>query len=166
MDYKFSLAEETDALELSLVKCKCWNTTYRGIYPDHKLDNFDIEDHKNEFIKIIKDKTKKIYKITIDNKIIGYFEYGSPIRNYKDFKQEIGVFYILKEYQHKGIGKSAFKFAYEDMKKNNYKEFIISCNKYNFNAQKFYQKMGGKIDSIDEDKKDGSSQIHYYFKIV
>ena len=52
------------------------------------------------------------------------------------------------------------------MKKNNCKEFIISCNKYNFNAQKFYQKMGGKIDSIDEDKKDGSSQIHYYFKIV
>ena len=71
-----------------------------------------------------------------------------------------------KEYQHKGIGKSAFKFAYEDMKKNNCKEFIISCNKYNFNAQKFYQKMDGKIDSIDEDKKDGSSQIHYYFKII
>lgn len=166
MNYKFELATHDDAQELSIVKKKCWNTTYQGIYPDSKLKNFNLEEHKKEFIKIIEDDNKKLYKIVVKNKIIGYIEYGILRKKYKNYIQEIGVFYILKEYQHRGIGTAAFKFAMNEMKQKGYHEFVVACNKYNFNAQKFYEKMNGKIDSIDADKEDGSAQIHYYFKII
>ena len=43
MDYEIRLAVLSDARRLAEVKIACWETTYRGIYPDSKLDNYDIE---------------------------------------------------------------------------------------------------------------------------
>ena len=91
---------------------------------------------------------------------------GMPYRPYKDYKQEIGLLYLLKEYQKKGIGKELFNIAYNEIKENGYNEFFISCNKYNTNAQEFYKKMGGIIDKIDDDNLDKSiPQVKFIYKI-
>jgi hypothetical protein len=50
-NYNIRLATESDCMELSKLKHKIWNTTYRGIYPDEKIDNFDYEKNKNTFMK-------------------------------------------------------------------------------------------------------------------
>ena len=93
-------------------------------------------------------------------------DYGIPIRPYKDYNQEIGLLYLLKEYQRKGIGKELFNIACNRIKENGYNEFFICCNKYNINAQEFYKKMGGIIDETDEDNNDKSiPQIYYIYKI-
>jgi hypothetical protein len=43
MDYVIRLATEKDCNELARVKHNCWETTYRGIYSDEKIDNFDYD---------------------------------------------------------------------------------------------------------------------------
>ena len=43
MSYIIRLAKEEDCNELSKLKPDVWNETYRGIYDDNKIDNFDYK---------------------------------------------------------------------------------------------------------------------------
>ena len=43
MSYIIRLAKEEDCNELSKLKHDVWNETYRGIYDDNKIDNFDYK---------------------------------------------------------------------------------------------------------------------------
>lgn len=166
MDYVIRLATEKDCNELARVKHNCWETTYRGIYSDEKIDNFDYDKSANSFMKIINNPDIELYVVEHDGKLVGYMDYGVPFRPFEDYKQEIGLLYLLKEYQGCGIGKKLFSLAYENMKKNGYDEFFVSCNKYNLSAQKFYEKMGGEIIQVDEDSEDKSvPQVKYLYKI-
>jgi ribosomal protein S18 acetylase RimI-like enzyme len=153
-------------MPLSHIKKEIWETTYRGIYSEEKLNNYDYDKQEQKFKDIINNPDINLY-VTIDsNQIIGYMSEGKPYRPFKDFKQEIGLLYVLKEYQGKGIGKKLFDLAFNSIKDKGYKEFFISCNKYNYNAQQFYLKMGGEIIHIDEDKDDKSeAQVKIYYKI-
>ena len=42
-------AKEEDCKILSIIKHKVWLTTYRGIYDDSDLDNYDYLYHENKF---------------------------------------------------------------------------------------------------------------------
>ena len=106
------------------------------------------------------------YVVEYDNKIIGYMTYGVPIRPYEDYKQEIGLLYLLRDYQRNGIGRELFNLASNGIKENGYDEFFIACNKYNTKAQEFYKKMGGEVICIDEDNEDKSvPQMRFLYKI-
>jgi len=65
-----------------------------------------------------------------------------------------------------GLGRKLFNIAYNKIKEKGYKEFFISCNKYNNSAHKFYERMGEKIIHIDEDNEDKSiPQVNFLYKI-
>ena len=53
MAYTIRKATITDCNELSYLKHKMWETTYRGIYPDDRIDKYDYEKNKYKFLKII-----------------------------------------------------------------------------------------------------------------
>lgn len=167
MDYKIRLATIEDCKEIAKVKRSAWETTYRGIYSDEKLDNYNFKEQESKFKEIVNNENINLYVVEIENKIVGYVSYGKPMRDFREYEQEIGLLYILKECQGKGIGKKLFSLAYENIKNKGYKEFFISCNKYNLNAQKFYEAMGGKIVWQDEDNEDKSiPQIKYHYDVA
>ena len=166
MDYIIRLANKNDCDELSKLKHTVWNETYRGIYSDEKIDNYDHKKYTDKFLGIINNPDVDLYVVEDNNKLVGYMDYGKPFRPYKDYNQEIGLLYLLKDYQRKGIGTKLFNMAYNKIKEKGYKEFFISCNKYNINAQEFYKKMGGEIIDIDEDNIDKSiPQVKFLYKI-
>lgn len=167
MNYKIRLATISDSHTLAPLKQKVWETTYRGIYPDEKLDNYNIEEQTNKFKKIIENEKINLYVVEVNNSIVGYMSCGEPMRPFQDYEQEIGLLYIMKEHQGNGIGKKLFLMAYEDIKKKGYHKFFISCNKYNKNAQKFYEAMGGKVVEVDDDFDDKSCpQIKYHYDVI
>ncbi len=166
MDYDIRLAVLSDAEILPKVKLEAWESVYRGIYPDSKFDNFDYQKNVNFFTDIINSDDKDLYVVIVDGNIVGYMEFGYPMRPYGNYEQEIGLFYIIGDYQRKGIGRDLFSLAYEMIKYKGYDKFFISCNKYNINAQEFYSKMGGVIEHIDEDNEDKSiPQVKFSYSI-
>ena len=166
MEYKIRKTTKNDVEELSRLKQIMWMQTYRGIYSDDVIDNFDYEKHKNKFLKLIDNPDINFYVVESDNKLIGYMTYGLPTRPFRDYEQEIGLLYLLKEYQRNGIGRELFNIAFNGIKEKGYKEFFISCNKYNINAQAFYKKMGGEVIYIDEDNIDKSiPQMYFLYKL-
>ena len=154
-------AREEYCGKLAIIKKKVWNTTYRGIYNNDELDNYDYKYHENKFLNKINDT----YVIFEDEEIIGYFSFGKPKYEYKDYKYCLNSLYILKEYQGKGIGREVFNYISDYCNKENIKKYFVNCNKYNTKALGFYQKMGGIICGlVDEGEEKSKHQYYIEFK--
>ena len=160
------IATDEDCRSLATLKRRVWETTYRGIYPDEKLDKYDIDLNENKFKNMIKQKSQKLFVVLNESEIIGYMSCGKIMRPFDEHTHDIGLLYLAKEYQGKGIGLDLFQLAKKELKNQGVTEFIVSCNKYNLSAQQFYKKMGGKIIKIEEDNEDKSiPQVKFQFMV-
>ncbi len=164
---KIRKAEYTDCMKLSKLKKEVWETTYRGLFPDEKIDNYDYEKNEEKFKGFIDNPNQELYVATSENEPIGFIEFGEPNIPFMDFKQEIGLLYIRKDFQQQGIGKQLFSIAMEYIKGTGADKFFLICLKYNFETRKFYEKMGGKIIQIDDDStNDGMPKVKFEYKIA
>lgn len=164
----FEVPTAKDCEEIANLKLTVWKSTYIHIYLKERFENFNIEEQTEKFKKYISDSNGFfiIAKDKDKNKIVGYCYAGHFDKNFQKGTPEIILLYVLEEYQHKGIGREFFERCKQFFKSNKYNSFIISCNKYNYPAQVFYEKMGGKIIHIDEDDADKSlPQIKYFYNI-
>lgn len=134
-----------DCYELAVLKGKVWNTTYQGIYPQEKLTGYDVEKNKRIFESIVENPELSLYVATVGEKIVGFMTCGKPYKSFREYEQEIGLLYILKKYQRQGIGTAFFDIARKQVAENGYKEFFLSVNKRNYDAQRFYLAMGGTV---------------------
>ena len=151
-------AEPTDCLAIAILKGIVWNTTYKGIYSDESLTNYDVMKNQRIFEQIVVNPEIEVYVAVQDNHIIGFMTCGTPYKPFQDFQQEIGMLYILKECQRQGIGTSFWNIARTQAVQHGYKKFCVAVNKQNYPAQKFYTAMGC-IKVCEDD-----FQIHYgYF---
>ncbi len=149
----------TDCHELAVLKGLVWNTTYKGIYPDEKLTGYDVAKNEIIFQNIVNNPDFELYVALDGDKLVGLMTCGKPYRPFNDFQQEIGLLYILKEYQRQGIGKTFFDIARKQVKTSGYTEFFLSVNNKNFAAQQFYVAMGGTVICEDE------TQIKYMYRV-
>lgn len=143
-------AQADDCYAIAELKGIVWNTTYKGIYSDEKLANYNIAKNQLIFEKIIANPDIELYVAVDDDRIVGFMTCGKPYKPFEQFQQEIGLIYILKKYQRQGIGKAFFDIARKQIRKNGYREFFLSVNKQNLNALNFYISMGGNIIHTDE----------------
>lgn len=165
---QIEVANASQCMELAKLKLAVWKTTYQGIYPSEKFDNFDFGSQEKKFKNWMLDKDGVFYVARDEklNKLVGYCYVGFSARAFKKGIPEIILLYILKEYQGCGIGRKFFEMSKNFLKEKGFDEFIISCNKYNLPAQKFYEKMGGKVIFVDDDNTDRSlPQIKYLYSL-
>ena len=149
--------------EIAEVKRQVWETTYRGIYPEGKLDNFSIGKEAEKFRGIVNSADTNLYVAIVEDKIVGYMAYGKNPRYPDADCDEIVLLSVLKEWQARGIGRALFEFAKNQLKDMG-DHFILYCNKYNLPAQAFYRKMGCSVESIDDDNSDRSiPQIKFIY---
>lgn len=59
----FVEAGKNDALSIIGLRHKIWSTTYRGIYPDHMIDDFDWAWHEEKELSRINDPAYSVYLI-------------------------------------------------------------------------------------------------------
>ena len=158
MAARFILADENGARIISELRHEIWNTTYRGIYSDERIDNYDYEEHRQRDLKRIGDSSYQVYLIFDGDEPIGYFYFMTGETVY------IQSLYIKREYQRRGIGKQAFELIRELCRAHGFDKFTCNCNSHNFSAQDFYRSMGGTVIKRDEghvDKYD--DQITFEF---
>lgn len=143
-------ADEDDCYMVAKLKGIVWNTTYKGIYSDEALLGYDVEKNEKIFRQIVNNPEIEIYVATDKDRIIGFMTCGKPYKPFRHYEQEVGLLYILEEYQRQGIGSGFFDIAREKVKEAGYREFIVAVNSKNINAIDFYVSMGGKIIDNDE----------------
>ena len=145
---RFELAAEDDAKTIIELRKQIWATTYRGLYPDSMIDDFDYAWHLEKELQRIRHPEYRVYRIVKDNRSIGY------LSTRKTDVVILQSLYVLEEYQHQGIGRIAFDFVKHYCRENEADYFICHCLPENWNARKFYEKMGGTIIGEDMDNEE------------
>lgn len=158
MKIEFILANNEDAKIISELRHEIWGTTYRGIYSDERIDNYNYEEHRQRDLKRIQDSSYHVYLITDTNAPIGYFAFLTTETVY------IQSLYIRQAYQHQGIGKRIFTFVREYCSTHGFDKFICNCNSYNYPAQDFYHSVGGNVVNRNDGHDDKyDDQITFEF---
>lgn len=101
-DNMFVEAAKEDAAAIIALRHQIWGTTYRGIYPDDMIDNFDWAWHREKELLRINDPAYSVYLLQKDDQNIGYLTIS---RTDGIVLQSL---YILSEYQRQGIGRAAW----------------------------------------------------------
>lgn len=157
-------AREDDCDTIARVKRAVWETTYRGVYPEEKLDGFDIPVQAEKFRKLLADQNIQLYVAVEHGEIVGYMSCGERAREPFFGMQEIGLLYVLREYQGLGVGRALFEIGRGAIRGDGHAEFIVACNKYNIAAQGFYLAMGGAVVLTDADAENRSvPQVYFRF---
>lgn len=142
---EYRKATEDDCYMLAKLKGIVWNTTYKGIYSDETLTGYDVEKNEKIFLQIVNNPDIAIFVATDRGVIIGFMTCGKLYKPFRHYEQEVGLLYILKEYQRQGIGSRFFDIARKQVKETGCDEFIVAVNSKNTNAIKFYVSMGGMV---------------------
>ena len=142
-----------------------WAETYRGIYSDQKIDDYNLAWYTARDRKRMMDPEQTFFLAMDKDRCVGYFHYGPPhIPPYKDFVLCLNSLYFLKEYKGQGLGKRVFAHLRQVCRERGLDKFFCQCNCHNLPAQGFYEKMGGILTVRDDGHEDkGLDQLTYEF---
>lgn len=158
-------ATAEDAPRITNTRRLVWEQTYRGIYPDHKIDQYDYDYHLNRDVKLLSDPQHHYFLFVDGDCCVGYFSYGPyNYGTYKDFKLCLNSLYVLDGYKGRGLGKLAFVQLCDYTRQKGMDRFFCGCNVHNLKAQGFYRHMGGVPGQISTGHADKSEDIiHFEF---
>ena len=144
-----------------------WDQTYRGIYPDESIDNYDLEFYTCRDRQRMEEPDQHYYLFVDENRCVGYFSFGPyHYGQYKDFQVCLNNLYILEEYKGMGLGKQAFTILQEHCQNHSIGKYFCGCNANNHPAIGFYRHMGGIAgDKADITLPKADQIIHFEFHI-
>lgn len=163
----FREAVLSDAPVLTETRRKAWNATYRGIYPDEMIDNFDYAYHLARDEKRIADPEQLVYLLMDGEDCGGYFCIGPPSYGaYKDFGFCLNALYVLPVYQGRGFGRQAFALAAAECRRRGFHKFFCGCNAHNHKARNFYGHMGGHLGAARLGHRNPAmDQVYFEFRL-
>lgn len=160
---EFYVAEQEDAPMLARTRQKVWNATYRGIYPDEMIDQYDLALFTERDRKRISNPGNKVWLAMDEGSCVGYLVVGScGFGSYKDFDFCLNSLYLLPPYQKIGLGKRAFELTVAECCRRGFDSFFCSCNPHNHNAMGFYAHMGGVLGKLVLDHENRAEDMAYF----
>ena len=156
----FRPATAPDAAVITQLRRTVWGTTYRGVYPDAEIDQYDTERHLRRDRARIGDPSYLVWLILDGERPIGYL--------YLQHKTGVHIqsLYVLREYQRHGIGRMAFSVVREYCRAQALPGFTCNCNAHNKNARAFYERMGGVVTAEDVGHANlQEDQLTYAFRL-
>lgn len=94
MNVTYRKANLSDCYTLAVLKGIVWNTTYKGIYSDDTLTNYDIPKNQAIFESIVANPHIELYVAECGYQIVGLMTFGQLFKPFMHYKQEIGLLYI------------------------------------------------------------------------
>lgn len=147
--YCIRKAKLNDIESIAIIKVMGWQSAYRGIVDDEYLNSMSI----SEQIEILK-KTYSLENIFVaekDNEILGFCRFcifDNPVNSCIDC--EIREIYVMPNRKRIGIGSKLFNYTLNYFKHIGKKKLLLGCFKENYEARKFYEKMGGIVKGEED----------------
>ena len=143
-DVIFRKATIADCRGLSELKRDVWLTTYSGIYPQERLDGYDVDKNESIFRSFVERPDIELFMAEKNGEAIGLMTVGKPYKLSDEYDQEVALLYIKKDFQRQGIGRAFLEIASKEVQRKGFDRFVLSVNEQNENAIAFYEAMGGK----------------------
>ena len=160
-------ASSEDAYRIASTRQIVWKEVYRGIYPDEKLDHYDVDFYTARDSVRMENPASRYYLFLAEGECIGYFSFGPyNYGTYKDFSLCLNDLYIRREFTGIGLGKRAFSVVRQHCLEIGISKFFCGCNANNTPAIAFYRHMGGiQGDDFRLDVPKEDQIIHFEFYI-
>lgn len=129
-------AETADKSALGRIYCEAWKEAYKDLLPKEYLANLNEE--------LCTPKTNNLQNYFVaetENIVAGLINYGVSRDNANEKTGKIRAIYILPQFWRKGLGKTFFRTAQGEMKKQGYTSAYLWVLEQNERAVKFYEKM-------------------------
>jgi GNAT superfamily N-acetyltransferase len=157
--YEIREAYQEDAEGIAFVHTMAWKTAYKGILNQAFLDNVGLEERLTFRQKILRESKGLHYVALWKNKVIGFCDahvlrfhenqhLSADQRQKRTERGEIYALYLLRDHQHKGIGKALFQRMRLQLKEEGLIPFLAWVFKDNHQARQFYESQGGIL--VDE----------------
>lgn len=165
MEVTVRKASPEDAQLLAQTRHIVWQQTYRGIYPNSKLDGYDLEAYTRSDREKLADEKNHYYLFMDGPDCVGYFSFGPYHYGvYKNFSLCVNHLYILDGYKRQGLGRFAFDLIRQHCYENGIDKFFCGCNANNLPAVAFYRHIGGiQGDEVDRTLPKEDQIIHFEF---
>jgi len=156
-------AGPSDAEEIARIHVRSWQAAYRGILPDHTLDNLSVNRSEKHWEKQLRENDAHILVFERLGCILGFIKFGS-CRDEEADVEEVGEIYSVYldpgEYR-KGYGSKLTSAALNVLGNEGYSEVTLWVLKENEQARGFYEAMGFEPDGAEkvEISRDGT-ELH------
>jgi ribosomal protein S18 acetylase RimI-like enzyme len=139
-----------DETGIARVHVASWQSSYRGLVPDHLLDNLSTERSAAFWGgQLEQDNQEIIFVAEDDGDIIG-FASGGPFRPEQapaDFPPhydcEIYAIYLLQEYKRQGTGTRLFQSLVAALAERGFESMMLWVLADNLAARRFYENLSG-----------------------
>ena len=157
---EFQPAQMGDAPVIAQLRKKIWSTTYRGIYPDEMIDQFDLDWHTQKDVQRIQNPDYAVYLMKREGCAIGY------ITLHRSQPAHLLSLYLDEKFQNCGIGHQAMEFIKNDFASQGAKYFTCQCQPDNAHAMAFYRRNGGNVVREDfDDEESWQNSVTFQFDL-
>jgi len=138
-------ATERDARGIALAHTASWDTSYRGILPDHILDRIDVGQRVETRRRILRDRSVfqlVAYDLTHGD-IVGFCDAG-PSRRHAPVAGELYAIYLVQHAKRHGLGQDMLERVQAWLVAHDMRSMIVWVLDNNLHACRFYEAMGGR----------------------
>ncbi|MFI5418194.1 MAG: GNAT family N-acetyltransferase [Candidatus Lutacidiplasmatales archaeon] len=144
--YKLRAARPDDAGSIAKVHIQTWLTTYRGLVSDRLLDQMPSElDARTRTWQNRLADPGKWHLVVVEGPgggVVGFCSAGPERRANPSFTAEVGIIYLMKEHQRRGVGRALFRAAARLLKQDGHRSLLVWVLARN-PSRRFYEELGG-----------------------
>lgn len=133
---------------MGIVHVDTWRSTYRGIVPDAYLDSLSHESSGAKWRqRLMSRELGRLHLVAEadDGRIVGIAEAGlNEDQKFPSYEAQIYTLYILKDYQHMGIGRMFMRAVAERLIEMGIEDLLVWVISRN-PSRGFYARMGGRL---------------------
>jgi ribosomal protein S18 acetylase RimI-like enzyme len=147
-------AETSDARGIAEVHVAAWKSAYRGLLPNHVLDNLSVEDVEKRWQTRLTEAWGQFLVLEQGNRIAGFASCGSSRDEDDDPRQvgEVYVIYVAPAEWRKGYGTALLREAIKLLRGQGFSQVILWVLHNNQQAKKFYEAAGFVADGTSQVK--------------
>lgn len=148
VDIRVREALPADAEALGAVRYRAWMETYTGLIDPAYLQSMSAEKSAAMFRK---QSCRELLAAEADGRIIGFCGYGAA----RDADApagfgEIRGIYVLRAYQHAGVGKKLLDRALAALRAQGFRSSYLWVLRGNDAAIRFYERNGFRFDGVEK----------------
>ena len=143
-------ALKEDIEKIANIKINGWKTAYINIVDKETLDNLDVNKEIDEYYNHY--SLNDIFVAVIDNEVLGFCRvcnYDDTSYDYEKNDCEIREIYVRNDVKRMKIGSKLFNYVLNYFKDKGKTKLYLGVFKDNYDARKFYEKLGGILDKED-----------------